>query len=61
MFVSAFEHYAFSAFDVEAVDYLLKPFDRSRFQQALAGFVSGLPARAARSCGEKSPTPCAAP
>jgi two-component system LytT family response regulator len=36
VFVSAFEHYAFSAFDVEAVDYLLKPFDRPRFQQALA-------------------------
>jgi two-component system, LytTR family, response regulator len=35
VFVSAFERYAFNAFDVEAVDYLLKPFDRSRFQQAL--------------------------
>ena len=35
VFVSAFEHYAFSAFDVEAVDYLLKPFDRGRFQHAL--------------------------
>lgn len=35
VFVSAFEHYAFNAFDVNAVDYLLKPFDRGRFQQAL--------------------------
>ena len=35
VFVSAFEHYAFGAFDVQAVDYLLKPFDRSRFQLAL--------------------------
>jgi two-component system, LytTR family, response regulator len=36
VFVSAFEHYAFGAFDVQAVDYLLKPFDRSRFQLALS-------------------------
>jgi two-component system LytT family response regulator len=35
VFVSAFEHYAYGAFDVEAVDYLLKPFDRGRFQHAL--------------------------
>jgi two-component system LytT family response regulator len=35
IFVTAFDHYALRAFDVHALDYLLKPFDRERFQQAL--------------------------
>jgi two-component system LytT family response regulator len=35
VFVTAYEDYALSAFEVDAVDYLLKPFDRPRFQQAL--------------------------
>jgi two-component system LytT family response regulator len=36
VFVTAFDQYALKAFDVHALDYLLKPFDRQRFQQALA-------------------------
>jgi two-component system, LytTR family, response regulator len=35
IFVTAFDQYALRAFDVHALDYLLKPFDRERFQQAL--------------------------
>jgi len=35
IFVTAYEQYAVRAFDVQAVDYLLKPFDRARFAQAL--------------------------
>src|SRR5258705_4274117 len=35
VFVTAFEEYASDAFDVHAVDYLVKPFDRTRFQQAI--------------------------
>lgn len=35
VFVTAYEEYASDAFDVDAVDYLVKPFDRARFQQAL--------------------------
>jgi two-component system LytT family response regulator len=35
VFVTAFDHYALRAFDVHALDYLLKPFDRERFEQAL--------------------------
>ncbi len=35
VFVTAYDRYALRAFDVHALDYLLKPFDRERFQKAL--------------------------
>jgi two-component system LytT family response regulator len=35
IFTSAFDEYALRAFDVHAFDYLLKPFDRKRFREAL--------------------------
>jgi two-component system LytT family response regulator len=35
VFVTAYDRYALRAFDVHALDYLLKPFDRDRFRQAL--------------------------
>ena len=35
IFVTAFDRYALKAFDVHALDYLLKPFDRDRFRDAL--------------------------
>jgi two-component system, LytTR family, response regulator len=35
IFVTAFDAYALRAFEVHALDYLLKPFDRDRFQAAL--------------------------
>lgn len=35
IFVTAYDRYALHAFDVAAVDYLLKPFDDERFEQAL--------------------------
>ena len=36
VFVTAFDRYAVRAFEVHAVDYLLKPFSRDRFRLALA-------------------------
>ena len=35
VFATAYDQYAVRAFDVNAVDYLLKPFDRTRVQQAV--------------------------
>ncbi|MCI0412471.1 LytTR family DNA-binding domain-containing protein [bacterium] len=35
IFVTAFDSYAVRAFDVHAIDYLLKPFNQRRFQKAL--------------------------
>jgi two-component system LytT family response regulator len=34
--VTAYDRFAVRAFDVEAIDYLLKPYDRTRLRQALA-------------------------
>ncbi len=35
IFVTAYDQYAVKAFDLAAIDYLLKPFDDERFEQAL--------------------------
>ncbi len=35
VFATAFDHYAVRAFDVNAVDYVLKPFDKARISKAI--------------------------
>src|SRR5215472_1926949 len=47
VFATAYDQYAVRAFDVNAVDYLLKPFDRDRVEQAVErvkGRIAGGPA-----------------
>jgi len=36
IFVTAYDRYALAAFDANALDYILKPFGKSRFERALA-------------------------
>ncbi len=35
VFTTAYEHYAIRAFELHAIDYLLKPFDQARFRDAI--------------------------
>ncbi|HEU4768979.1 MAG TPA: LytTR family DNA-binding domain-containing protein [Pyrinomonadaceae bacterium] len=45
IFVTAFDQYALKAFDIHALDYLLKPFDDERFANALRRAKSQIEAR----------------
>jgi two-component system LytT family response regulator len=49
VFITAYDQYALRAFEVHAVDYLLKPFDASRFETALE--------HAKERLGKKMPPP----
>jgi two-component system, LytTR family, response regulator AlgR len=48
VFVTAFDHFAVAAFEVEAVDYLMKPVDPDRLQRALDRARSYLQQRSAK-------------
>jgi len=53
VFVTAHEEHALRAFDVDAVDYLLKPFDEERFGTALSRVREELESRQLRRGGER--------
>jgi two-component system, LytTR family, response regulator len=52
VFVTAFDQYAVRAFEVHAVDYLLKPFDTARFRDAFARAKDRVAARSRSGGGE---------
>ena len=52
VFVTAYDEYALRAFEVHALDYLLKPFGRERFQRDAAAR-----ARIARAAPRRRPGP----
>jgi len=54
IFTTAFDEYAIKAFEAHAVDYLLKPFSRERFNKAIEKYLSQAPAPAqqAKKTGE---------
>ncbi|HEX4022280.1 MAG TPA: response regulator transcription factor [Acidobacteriaceae bacterium] len=52
VFATAFDQYAVRAFEVNAIDYVLKPFEESRIRQAIAKVqrkLAGVPAAASLS------------
>jgi len=53
VFVTAFNDYALRAFDVSALDYLLKPFDKDRFEKTLARVEERLATRQASGISEE--------
>jgi two-component system LytT family response regulator len=53
VFVTAHDKFALRAFEVHAVDYLLKPFDRERFQKALGRALEQVKNREGRALIEK--------
>jgi two-component system LytT family response regulator len=54
IFATAYEQFALDAFEVQAVDYLLKPFDRERFQTALRRAQEYLRSRRGGESDEKA-------
>lgn len=53
VFVTAFDQYAVSAFEAEALDYLLKPFTDKRFAKALARAKSQVKQREVNDLSQK--------
>jgi len=53
VFVTAYDEYALRAFEVHALDYLLKPFGRDRFQQTLKHAREHLERRRAGDLGRR--------
>jgi two-component system LytT family response regulator len=53
VFVTAYDQYALRAFEVHALDYLLKPFGRERFQQTLRHAREALDRRRAGDLGRR--------
>ena len=53
VFVTAYDHYALQAFEVHAVDYLLKPFDEERFHKALDRARVAVAGRDGRAVNER--------
>jgi two-component system LytT family response regulator len=53
VFVTAYDQYAIRAFEVRAIDYLLKPFDDGRFRKALEQAKDEIARRDASDLGRK--------
>jgi two-component system LytT family response regulator len=53
VFVTAYDRYALQAFEVHAVDYVLKPFDAARFETAVRHAVEQVRMRSADLAGRR--------
>ena len=54
IFTTAFDEYAIKAFDHHAVDYLLKPFSKERFDRAVSKFIGDQPQEQNKQAGNSS-------
>lgn len=61
VFVTAYENYAVPAFELRAVDYLLKPFDRQRLAETVQRLREALGARPGEEADPKAEAEEAAP
>lgn len=64
IFTTAFSEHALAAFDLHAIDYLLKPYSRARFSEALdhaRRYLHGHPSPSPATSPEASPEPEADP
>ena len=53
IFTTAFDEFAIKAFEKNAVDYLLKPISKDRFEQAIAKFIKNRQNQGTRETSEK--------
>lgn len=53
VFVTAYDEYAIRAFEVNALDYLLKPFDRKRFDKAFERAIRSIQDQTSNLVGEQ--------
>ena len=53
IFATAYDHYALAAFDANAIDYLLKPFDNARFAKSVAKVKHRIRSESANESREK--------
>ena len=56
VFVTAYDEYALAAFEIHALDYLLKPFSAERFKSALTHARQHLAKRQTAAAGRQLPT-----
>src|SRR5215831_20317837 len=56
VFVTAYDEYALAAFEIHALDYLLKPFSAERFRSALTHARQHLAKRQATAAGRQRPS-----
>src|SRR5579872_6908723 len=61
IFTTAFDEYAIRAFETHAVDYLLKPFSKERFDKAMRKWLEQSATNASNSLSAAAPTESEAP